>query len=271
MRKLLLLLVASVSGLLLPATPAAARGVLLLSGDSNIINALDGTFSAPIDSGNQQFFRNVIGASDEVVIHAPLDFPQTVWANSLRDFVIAETGAAAAVISGPLSAANLTATDLLVLILPAAPYSAEDVKAARQVLQSGGSIFALGENAGRDFLNGFLNAALIELGSNLRLGPGDTPSGFQTSTGDLISADPLTVGVLSFTSAAGRGVTGGAVLFYATNGLPVVTYEEYPFRVVPEPSVLGLLLLGAGGFRIRQRRRRALRHTRGEAHISSPK
>jgi hypothetical protein len=44
---------------------AVASSMVLVAGDANIVNALDGTFGSPVDLGNQQFFTNLVQAGDE--------------------------------------------------------------------------------------------------------------------------------------------------------------------------------------------------------------
>lgn len=122
---------------------AVASSMVLVAGDANIVNALDGTFGSPVDLGNQQFFTNLVQAGDEVVIQAPVDFPQTPLANTLQNFFVNEVGIDASIWTSSLGSADLDETDLLISVLPRSAFGPSDVTAARDLLNAGGSIFFL--------------------------------------------------------------------------------------------------------------------------------
>ncbi len=44
-------------------------GMVILSGDAGINNAVDGSSGAPINVGNRSFFANVLGNHKNVLIH----------------------------------------------------------------------------------------------------------------------------------------------------------------------------------------------------------
>ena len=70
----------AVVALILGETQYAEAGTLIVSGDTNIVNALTGQYAPiPIDPGNQQFFNNVLSGGQEVVVQGPVGTGQTGW------------------------------------------------------------------------------------------------------------------------------------------------------------------------------------------------
>ena len=61
--------------LLFVVTLNAHAATIFLSGDVNIVTALDGSFGALVNPGNQLFFQNILGSGTRVVIHDRSVFP----------------------------------------------------------------------------------------------------------------------------------------------------------------------------------------------------
>jgi hypothetical protein len=110
-------------------------------------------------------------------------------------------------------------------------------------LTGGGSIFFLGENQTSSATeNGYINDALVALGSSLSIIGGSIDAGFHTATGSQIAVDPFTTGVTSFSYGYTSQVAGGTYLLFASGGQPFFEYSGV--APVPEPSAM--ILLGSG-------------------------
>lgn len=239
-----------VFGTVLPAH----AGLIVLSGDTNILNPVNGSGGVPINAGNQQFLTNVLGGSTTALVHNNcLGCSGTIaGAPSIIDtYYNGLSGVSSSLHSGAITAAALAGVDLFVSILPATAYSAAEILA---LAGWGGDILFIGENGNFTFQNNNINAALAALGSSMSLLNNIIDSGFHTATGVQIASDALTAGISSFVYAAPSEVmvSGGTALFFGTGGEAFVAYDGMS---VPEPSTL--LLFGAGliGFALVRRRR----------------
>ena len=47
---------------------ASSAGTIFVSGDTNIVNPLVGSSGQPVDPGNVQFFKNVLGSGNTVLV-----------------------------------------------------------------------------------------------------------------------------------------------------------------------------------------------------------
>jgi hypothetical protein len=219
--------------------PAADAGLSFLSGDGNITSDLS------THAGNQQFFRNVLGSGDNVLI---LQNSLVGTFDTLVDnFYDGEAGVSSVIHSGTVTAASLTGVDLFVSILPDDPFGASEIEALSDFLIGGGTVFFLGENSLSPFppFNGRINDALGALGSGMRILPDSTFDGnFHNALPFQILADPFTAGVTTFRYAAPSQISGGTTLFIGLEDQPFIAYERTGSVPTPEPSTLILLGLG---------------------------
>lgn len=212
----------------------SANALILVSGDVNIVDPLTGAQSAPIDPGNQEFFTNILqGGSSVAVLEVTGDFayyPDLV----VDTFYDSLSGVSSTVISGEITDALLAGVDLFVAPAPIDAFLASEIAALSNFLDSGGTIFLLGDHAGDNNANQFINDALAALGSSMTITADSAfdPYVWSTATGPQITVDPLTADVATFTYAWSSQVAGGTVLFYGTGGQPFVAYEE---TAVPGP------------------------------------
>jgi hypothetical protein len=234
----------------------AQAGMIVLAGDSNIINALDGSLGGPIDSGNQQFFQNVLGPGNTALIQG--DGFGAGQAGILNTFYNGLGGVTSSILPGatPISAANLTGVSLFVGILPGDPYSAGEVAALSAFLAGGGHVMLIGEHASfSPTENARINALLVALGSGLSLQNAIIDPGFTSAS--LIAVDPLTLGVNTFTLAASSQANGGVPLIFGSLNRPIIARDGLPtVAAVPEPASLALWSIVGVAFGLRAFRNR---------------
>jgi hypothetical protein len=239
---------AAVLGLLLAVPGETKAGLLVVSGDENITNALVGN-AVPVNPGNQQFFLNVLGSGHTVLVHGTdpggVDTPNA----STNAFYNSIPGVNSSILSGAVTPAALAGVNLFVSAIPSFAYSPNEVAALSAFSAAGGTIFLMGDHAGfAPAQDANLNALLLGLGSSLHIVPDILDTGFHTATGSQIATDPLTSGVSSFSYAAVSQVTGGTPLFFTTGGQTFIAREgEPPTAAVPEPSTVALLGVGVAG------------------------
>jgi len=195
------------------------------------------------DEGNQQFFSNILGSSSQVtVLSSTFSYHISSTAN---DFYNSLTGVTSTLLSDSITTTNLQNTDLLFINVPDDEFTTSELSAISNLLQSGGSVFFLGEAQAISFglaTNNIINSSLASLGSGLSLTTKDLDLGPHDATGDQIVAHSLTTGVTAFRYGASSEVNGGMELILAQNGDAIIAYEDVV--VVPLPSAL--FLFGSG-------------------------
>jgi hypothetical protein len=237
-------------GLMLSALSGTASALIILSGDSNIGNAIDGSFGAPLNTDNQTWFSNILGSGTTVQIqdeyYAGSVFDST---NAINNYYNGLGGVSSSLFSGTITDYSLRGVDLFLGILPNNSYSVSEIGALQNFLGGGGTLFLLGENNVLSTQNNRINTLLTALGSSMSLGNLSLDTGFHTTTN--IDADPLNTGVSDFTYALTNNVvSGGTSLIRTINGTTFIAYES----TVPEPSVLALLGLGLAGIGFARKR-----------------
>jgi len=239
------------------AVHSAAAGMIVLSGDSNIGNAIDGSSGASVNNDNASFFTNVLGTGTRVLIHREnTSFISSASAINAHYNSLSGVNSTLDSSGSAITAASLAGVDLFLSIMPSNNYTASEISALSDFLDGSGTVFFLGDADAVDFgVDDRINAALASLGSSISLDHSSIDGQFGTTTS--IDSDPLTSGVSSFTYAFTNTVSGGTSLIRSRNdqGLVFIAYDA-PTQVVPEPSSLALLCMGGltlCGVRLRRR------------------
>jgi hypothetical protein len=228
------------AGLCLMSVLLTCKAVIIVSGDVNIGNGIDGSSGAPVGD-NGRFFANVLGNGAKVVLQEGYTAGSAADAYASIASFYSGRGVLVDTISAPVTSSDLAGARLLISAIPLSAYTPTEISLMSSFLGAGNIVFFMGDNsaftegaAG----NGFINSALSSLGSGLRIVNADDDNGFHTGTGSQIAANPLTAGVNSFVYAAVSEVSAGTPLFFTTSSAPFVMVD------VPEPSAGALLLAG---------------------------
>jgi hypothetical protein len=236
----------------LSAVSVARAGVLIVAGDHNIGNPIDGSFTAPVDPGNGTWFTNILAGGTTVKVQDEFFMGSGQQATeSINNHYNGLPGVTSSLFTGTITGADLAGVSLFISILPADDYSADEITALANFLADGGSLLFIGDNATNfSAENERINAALASLGSQMQLGNANIDGGqfFQTLA---IAADPLNAGVGTLSYNFTTNVVGGTSLVGAvTGGTSIIAYE------IPEPATVVLLASGlvALGFVSRHRR-----------------
>jgi len=220
------------------------RSAIIVSGDVNIGNGIDGSAGAPIGD-NGRFFANILGGGTKVVLQEGYSQGSGLAAyGSIANYYTGR-GVLVDAITTPFSSSDLAGAQLLISGVPLSAYTPTEISLMSSFLGAGNSILFMGENNAFPegvAANGYINTALTSLGSSLRLVNALDDSNFHTAVGSQIAVNPLTAGVNSFVYAAVSEVSGGTPLFFTTSSAPFVMVE------VPEPSAGALLLAGLALF-----------------------
>jgi hypothetical protein len=239
----------------------ANAGNIVLSGDANIGNAIDGSGGASVVPGNKTFYSNLLGAGTNVVIEGPTASVYTsdeyaaesaiaTYYSGLGDTVTQV--AAGSVTSSTLAGANLFISDLNDTGFPTG-----EITALAAFLSGGGTAFFEGEfspySQNADTL---INGALAALGSTMSLNGDAQDCGFQTATGGQIGSTSLDAGISSFGYGCVSTISGGTMVFATQAGPAFIAEQSTTTSSTPEPSTV-LMTLGGGLLLMLVRRRRA--------------
>jgi hypothetical protein len=215
-------------------------GVLFMSADTNILNPIDGSFSAPVNPDNSRFLQNVLGSGTRILIQNEYVPPETGFGtNALNTMYNGLTGVTSTTDypGAEITSALLTNYDLFV-IRPRNEFTAGEAGALVNYLNGSGNVFLIGENSSLSLAQTAVNNLLVGLGSSMTLLSVDHGSGFNT-TSDIV-ADPFTAGVTSITYNRANAIGGGKPLYRSLDGHVIAAYQT--FAPVPEPSSMTISL-----------------------------
>jgi len=236
----------------------AFASLILVSGDSNIGNPLDGSATAPINVYNGTWFDNILGSGTTVKVqNGNISQSSLVDSASAIDTFYNSLGGVTSSLVAPGTTINdalLTGVDLYISMLPSDNFTTPELDALSAYVSGGGSVFFMGETEGSDVENIRINSALTFLGSSMSILDAKLDLGFTTTSN--IDPDPLNTGVSSFTFAASSAVAGGTSLILSTDRTPIIAYENVP--AVPVPAAVWLFGSGLLGLIGIARRKRAI-------------
>jgi hypothetical protein len=232
--------------LLLMMSTASEAGLLIVSGDGNISNAL----SYPSSFDNSRWFLNILGGGTKVLV----DNSAIGVEDFINDYYNSIPGLSSSKQVGEVTAASLAGVNLFISPTSGNMYSAAEITALGSFLSGGGSILLMAEHQGFMPQITNVNAVLTGLGSSMSVSPAASLCGFNTLTGSQIASNPLNAGVSTFEMGCTSQVLGGTPLFFTDPGFAMIAVEGQ-VQTVPEPGS-SLLLLGLGLVGLRAWRKR---------------
>jgi hypothetical protein len=237
-----------------------SNATIIVSGDATFVNFLSPTFCSHPDLGTQQFFANVMQGVDGVGILGQLGKKTNRQVEILNSYYSLKSP----IIEHSIEFLNdeiLNNIQMLLVPIPAYSFSGNELVALSDYIQTGGSVFFMGDNAGYSGNNNVINQTLSSIGSSLRIVDNTLDPRLDTAVGRQIAADDYTDQVRSlryYSVSEVRGGQGMSGLFYSNNGIPFIAYEQNQANV-PEPSVEAQMILGLSALfflvRIRKPRR----------------
>jgi len=235
---------------------ALGASTLVVSGDSNLGNGIDGSGGGTVDPGNPAFFSNLLGSGTNVVFQTTTN-TDTTETSSEAAIVSFYTSAGDSVDQvSTITSADLTGANLLISFLPDLAYTSAEETAIQNFLNAGGTVLLTGEWEGFDptaIAN--VNTLLTFLGSSMSLGSSSLDLGFHTATGGQIESTPFTAGVTSFEYAATTNVIGGTPIFLTSDlSDAFMAYTSTSTSPVPEPREGFLAVAGLGAMWFMRRR-----------------
>jgi hypothetical protein len=223
----------------------ACKADIIVSGDVNIGNGIDGSAAAPIGD-NSRFFSNILGSGTKVVLQESATAVDSSVMGAYTSIANFYTGLGVTVITttAAFTASDLAGASLLISALPQSAYTPTEIALMSSFLSASNTVFFIGENEQVPLNeNAIINAALSDLGSGLSIASAEDDAGWHTATGSQIAINPLTTGVNSFVYADVSEVSGGTPLFFTTSGAPFVEAAAPVSAPVPEPSTFSMMLL----------------------------
>jgi hypothetical protein len=228
---------------------------IIVSGDVLISFALNPSFFSGkfFNPDNQRFFTNVLDGETNIAIVMQPEIKvgdivtnptNESYANKLNYFYKNIASKTTSMIS-TITASSLENVGMLFAPMLSTPFSPGELLALNDFIDSGGSVFFLGESDMFSDQNKIINQTLAGIGSSLRIVDGNLDNGkgkaFLASGSQIVNSG-YTSGMSSFLYGAVSGVSGGTPLFYSTGGVPFVEYEE--ISRVSEPAISASMLIG---------------------------
>jgi hypothetical protein len=218
-------------------------GTIFLSGDSNIGNAIDGSWGVPINPNNGTWFSNILGAGTSVKIQSGF-LVDSIGASitSIDSYYNSLSNVTSSIVPATTSIDDtlLTDIDLYISVLPSDDFTSAELNSFSNFLSSGGSIFFLGEYDGYANWNARINSALVDLGSNMSIVNDLVDIGVNITTN--IELDPYNLGVTDFTYGSISTTSGGIPLIRSLDATTFIAYEN--ISAVPLPAAAWLFLSG---------------------------
>jgi len=203
---------------------------IFLSGDSDIGNP---NF---INSGdNKTLFSNILQGGTVVKIYSgtnnPSSSPNLVEINNYYNSLPGVESNLYQPNPPLITSSDLEGVDLFISALPSQAYTESEISALTSYLNGCGKVFFIGEiQDGAATENGYINEALMALGSSLQLGEDSIDPAPPAQITDQIEPDPFTQGVTSIAYADTNSVSGGTVLVRTKSdgqmpNTPFIAYE----------------------------------------------
>lgn len=150
--------------------------------------------------------------------------------DDLRDYYDGQSAYSASDFTGAVTAAGLSSTDLLIVILPDDAFLASEVTAIDNFVSGGGDLFIIAEQEGfSPTENAHLRGLLSGLGSSMSLDAVSVGSGFSNTAASQLVNDSLNSGVSVLNYGNTNTISGSGTDFLLTSGLAASwgSYESF--------------------------------------------